>query len=200
MSCVYALVAKSNPDEMRYIGKSKINTPVYRFQSHLKEAEKVNKNTHKLNWIRKVLDAGDQVLVVTLESNLSLEEYGIREEFWIAHYRSLEHRLTNATDGGDGSVGRTVTEETREKLRAASTGRPWSQETREKQQRRVRSLETREKLRVAATGRFWSEEEKERHRLRMSAPETKERLRAVGLRRRLSDETKAKISETLKRK
>lgn len=50
---------------------------------------------------------------------LSLEEVRL-----IAYYRDCGARLTNLTNGGDGSPGRVWGEESREKLRRANRGRP----------------------------------------------------------------------------
>jgi hypothetical protein len=54
-----------------------------------------------------------------------------RERHWIAHFKSQGADLTNLTAGGEGTHGRVITDEYREKLRKAFTGRPIPQEQRE---------------------------------------------------------------------
>lgn len=150
MAIIYALVSSLSPDEIRYVGKSQYDTPKNRVRKHLREAERNISNTHKCNWIRKVLKSGGEVLAITIENNLTSEQAIQREVFLISHYRSLGYNLTNMTNGGEGVVGCPVSAKTkakiskstidyyakfpeaREKLRAANKGKTLSPETRAK--------------------------------------------------------------------
>lgn len=63
----------------------------------------------------------------------SWEELTEKEKFYIAQYRSTEDEFGyNLTEGGDGTIGRIVTDETREKIRQKAIGREVSDETRQK--------------------------------------------------------------------
>ena len=201
IACIYALVAKRRPTEIRYVGRVAEENPDGRLRSHLREANRGG-STHKNNWIRKVLADGDEVMVITLESGLTWEESSRREVQYIAHYRELGYKLTNMTNGGEGTTGRILSPESRNKIRVANS-------------KRVVSVETREKLRVINTGKVLSDETKakmskprtdeHKNNIRKAAldrsEETKEKMRGprpnrVGEKR--SDETRRRISENRK--
>ena len=122
MSLVYALVAKGNPSEIRYVGKTDSETPNRRLSAHLSQSRKLANQTYKHNMIRKALADGDEILAIILESGLTSEEVIQREIFLIAYYREQGHRITNATDGGEGSSGRTTSEETKVKQSISMLG------------------------------------------------------------------------------
>ena len=141
MPLVYALVAKSSPNEIRYIGKTAYPSPTRRHNDHLKEAKKSKNTNYKFNWIRKVLRTNDEVLVVVLESNLTEEEAFHREIYYIAHYKKLGHRLTNATLGGEGTLGLKHTPETKTKISLANMGKTNSLGHRQTLEHRVKLSE-----------------------------------------------------------
>lgn len=63
----------------------------------------------------------------------SWEELTEKEKYYIAQYKSTEDEFGyNLTEGGDGTIGRIVTDETREKIRQKAIGREVSDETRQK--------------------------------------------------------------------
>lgn len=175
MSCVYALVAKSYPDEIRYVGKSRFDTPSQRRSQHIHEALKLGELTHKCNWVRKVLTEGDEVVAIILESGLTSEEAIRREIALIAHYHALGHKLTNATLGGEGVVGLIHSDETRERMRISHMGKEVSALSREKISialtGRKHTEAAKEKMSVASTGNTYTrghkrtEESKEKNRI-----------------------------------
>jgi len=132
MSLIYALVAKSNPSEIRYIGKTANATPAKRLSKHLYEAKTLDKQTYKCRWIRKVLNERDEVVALTIESNLTNEQALEQEIFLIDYYRSLGYPLTNITGGGEGLLGHIHTQESKDKMSLAQTGKRMSQEAKEK--------------------------------------------------------------------
>lgn len=63
----------------------------------------------------------------------SWEELEEKEKYYISEYKSLQDEFGyNMTEGGDGTIGRYVTMETRDKIRQKAIGREVSAETREK--------------------------------------------------------------------
>lgn len=63
----------------------------------------------------------------------SWEELEEKERYYISEYKSLQDEFGyNMTEGGDGTIGRYVTMETRDKIRQKALGREVSEETREK--------------------------------------------------------------------
>lgn len=131
MSCVYALVDKKDPSHFRYVGRYSNDCPDGRLADHQWNAKRwPDTKSHVYNWMQQ---AGiDDVTVQVIESGLSWRESGTREVFFINHYKSLGHKLTNMTLGGDGRVGCKHSEETKAKMSAAHMGRKKSEETKAK--------------------------------------------------------------------
>ena len=113
-------------DELRYIGKS--SNGLSRPKRHITLIEKPR--THKQRWINGLLRAGVAPEIVVLEVLANASELDEWERWWIAYWRFIGGRLTNATDGGDGwAVGDRNpmrNPEARERHRAAMKGRPFS--------------------------------------------------------------------------
>src|SRR5690348_14115498 len=84
--------------EIRYVGKSK--TPFKRFKEHLYRARKGNK-TYVYTWIRKILKLGNTPILEILEYTDNWIE---REIYWISYYKRT-NKLTNLSEGGEGSLG-----------------------------------------------------------------------------------------------
>lgn len=101
---IYGLVDPLEPDHVRYVGKTKAPT---RPRGHQYEALSADYHTHKIHWILKLLSEGRTYDIITIKqhpSDVSDDDLNTSEIFYIAKYRSEGHRLTNATDGGDGVV------------------------------------------------------------------------------------------------
>jgi hypothetical protein len=183
MSCVYALVEESSPEDYRYIGRTS-ERPHRRLGKHLSAAKTEDNYVHR--WIRKVQAEGRKVTLVVLEDNLTFEESGLREIALIAKCKKEGYRLTNISLGGDGSLGHKGwkhTEEALAKMRGNKhcLGRKDSPETREK--KRLSALGNK-----SNTGRKANEEARANMRraqqLRTEngwkhTEETKERLRVL---------------------
>ena len=177
VSCVYALVAELDQENIRYIGRAK--NPVGRLRNHLRFAEKGRKE-HVYNWINKVKDSGDKVKLIIIEDNLTWDESSEREIYYIAHYRSLGFDLTNMTSGGDGRPGYVISKETREKIGKYHKGK-------------VLSEETKQKIRDAKIGKKVSDETKAKisKSTRNISPKGSSRQKYA-----MTDEVKAKIRQT----
>lgn len=119
---------------------NKINNKVYigitsnglsaRWKEHLYNAEHgCPFKLHKA--IRKY--GKENFLVELLDFCNSWEELEEREKYYISEYKSLQDEFGyNMTEGGDGTIGRYVTMETRDKIRQKAIGREVSDETRMK--------------------------------------------------------------------
>jgi group I intron endonuclease len=178
--------------EVRYVGKSV--DPENRFHAHLAPSH-LKDRTHKNAWLRRVVGHGLRPVLLILEEVPAGEDENARERFWISFYRECGARLTNGTDGGDGTLGRIVSDETREKMARAQRGKkgpPQSEETRRKKSEankgRSHSAETREKLRQGRLGKKHSEESKRKmsevKRGRQRGPLSEERKRKISDARR----------------
>jgi predicted Fe-S protein YdhL (DUF1289 family) len=97
-------------DEVRYVGWTK-RTPAKRLRNHLMES--VNgPRTYKNRWLFSLLSIGLRPVIETVESG-SGDGWAEAEKRWIARFKAAGARLTNATDGGDGTAGRVRTAEER---------------------------------------------------------------------------------------
>lgn len=86
-------------DEIRYIGLTKKSLKS-RLTEHLKEKRF---NPYKINWIAK---NKHKIEILLIEGNISsLESANEKEKYYINLYKLKGNRLTNLTDGGDGTQG-----------------------------------------------------------------------------------------------
>ena len=96
---IYGLRDIRSPEEIRYVGKT-IHLR-NRTWAHINEALRTETNTHKANWIRSLLAEGVEPEAIILEE-VPAGEWREAEKHWI-HVLSIPgHRLTNATEGGEG--------------------------------------------------------------------------------------------------
>ncbi len=118
---VYGLVDPNN-NLIRYIGKSiqGINRPY----EHAKNSSLKEGNTPKNNWIKKLKSKGQMYSVVILyslpKSNYKKEDLNIilynKEQELILEYKKNNDNLLNLCDGGPGTAGRIISEESRKKM------------------------------------------------------------------------------------
>ena len=175
MSAVYALVSSGEPDLVRYVGRTKSDSPDKRLHSHIKSA-KAGGVYHVHNWIRKIEDSENSVLAIVLESGLSWEESGQREIYWITYYKERGFDLTNMTSGGDGVSNLSAESREKQRQKMLGKGHPQTEETKRK------ISETRKKRNIRPSD------------------EVREKYRQAKLGKKVSDKTKAKISNTTKGK
>lgn len=96
---IYGLRVESSA-EYRYIGKTS-NTVNSRYLQHLRTA-KYGSTLPVYNWIRKVLNSGESVVVDTLES-APIAALDSLEVLYISKYQELGYELLNLTAGGGGA-------------------------------------------------------------------------------------------------
>jgi hypothetical protein len=77
--------------EVRYIGKT--NNPKRRLSAHVSRAIKENSNSHKNNWIRKILKEGNRPTIEVLEE-VPVDNWEQHEVYWIEQQeRGLFYRI-----------------------------------------------------------------------------------------------------------
>lgn len=172
---IYGLFDQRDPAIIRYVGWAR--NVKQRLQQHLRD-----KKTYlsKVQWIQAVIASGGQVGLIVLEE-CSLDNWKDRERFWIAKMWAEGHPLTNATSGGQGTVGYVFPEAVRRKLSAIFKGKPRPECS------HPHTDETRRKLSELATGRKRS-------------AEAIRKMALVAIGRKHTDEAKRKISESNKGK
>lgn len=145
--------------EVRYVGVTHGKT---RLAEHI-YATKRERN-HRACWIRALQTEGLRPNMVVIEEGVGAS-WNEREKFWIADFRTRGVRLTNSTDGGEGTLGWRPTAEQRariaERTKAAHTGR-------------VRTKEARANMRAGQLRRI--EEERSIGHVRKMPPRTYETL------------------------
>lgn len=114
---------------------------------YLRSAKDIKSKTHKSNKIKKLISEGKSVNVIKLVDNLIEIEALLLEVELIKEFGRISNGgvLVNHTDGGDGSSGYKHTEGSKKKISESQKGK-------------LLSSEHIEKLRIASTGRTWSNE------------------------------------------
>jgi hypothetical protein len=157
MSCVYGLFSTKEPDQIRYIGISKHENADKRLAVHLSSARNDKRLSHLpvYKWINRHEADGYSIGYIIISDGLSWEEACVLEVENIKDYRLLNDRLLNMTDGGEGFLGGSHNEESRNKIRAY-----WTPEKRAQQRERMKSRpvhvfteEQLEKMKQSATNR-----------------------------------------------
>jgi hypothetical protein len=122
------LFSTKEPERIRYIGISKNDNADKRLAVHLKSARNDSRLQHLpvYKWINRHEADGYSIGYVLIETGLSWDEACHLEMEHIKDYRLIESSLLNMTDGGEGFLGGSHSEESREKMRAY-----WTPERRE---------------------------------------------------------------------
>lgn len=209
---LYVLFDKREVSRVRYVGFTR--DLLKRFYRHLGEAEHSSAKSHRLNWLRKVLNEGSAVGIRALAIVGTAEEAAELEIKAIASYRQTGHPLTNGTEGGEGvqGFGGILTADAVER-KIASLNTPEYLELRRLQSSIYwASLETREQQRQVMNA-HWSSERAEEHRRiivetnkriqtgRKRSPEAREKMRLAKLGKPgvpRTEEWKRKLSESNK--
>jgi hypothetical protein len=136
-SRIYYVYLHCKPDgDPFYVGKG-CDTPKCR-RSHLFR----HRNAHYQNIVNKYGMDNIEVLVFPRASE---QEALSCEISWIKLLRSSGYILANICDGGEGASGRKVSEETKEKIRAAQIGKSRPSQSAEVNARRSAALKGRSK-------------------------------------------------------
>lgn len=109
-------------NEIRYVGKTTKNLNKRLFNGHLKDKTK----THKTNWLNSLKKQGliPEIKLVKICKNEELCNFS--EKFYIKIFGRADKNtgnLVNSTDGGEGTPGKILTQETKDKIGKSNTGK-----------------------------------------------------------------------------
>lgn len=149
---IYKLI-DPRTNEIRYVGKTK-NSLRKRLYEYLTKRNLTAK-THKNNWIKQLLNEGIKPIIETLEI-VNEQNWIEREIYHIKKLKSDSVNLTNTTDGGDGALG---TKQSQESINKALKTR----KDKYGDLAYFVSDEQKERIKIAQTGRIKSIDEIEKH-------------------------------------
>lgn len=199
-SYVYALVDPSN-HEIRYVGRA--YDPKSRYKGHLRGALKLADDglvgkTYCKHWMRSLLAKELKPILQILEECDGVEQVCLQEDYWIEHYRSQGHRLTNIAKGGLAPMaGRKHTAETKTKMSKSAAGNQNAKGNKGKPHGPMPE-ETKQKLSEAAK-RQWERQKEEGYEPPGHSEGTKQKISESLTGRSLSEEHKKNTSEGLKK-
>lgn len=111
---------------IRYVGQTVQEVP-RRLYGHFRDSQK--SKTPVSNWIRKHGKESIRYVVIEVVKENALDG---REVFWIKRHRTMGSSLLNLLDGGGGSRGRVLTDETKMRISHSLRGRKMPRESVEK--------------------------------------------------------------------
>lgn len=183
MKDIHKVYSLNDPitNEIRYIGYTSSSLKE-RLRCHIKDMNFKNVNCHKNKWIRKLKLNNLLPIINLIYDNLNREDAIKKEIELISYYKSINYRLTNSTNGGEGGAGYRFSdkqkkeqsnrqigkklppcsEERKRKISEANKGRKMTKEQVEKMKGRKVSEETRKKFSKIHKGKKLSEETKKR--------------------------------------
>jgi hypothetical protein len=114
---IYTLSDKTG---IRYVGQSK--TPNKRYYRHIFDAKQDGFKNKRCAWVRSLLNKNETPIMEIIDE-VSTTEWAFWEQYWISQIKSWGFNLTNDTNGGDGTYGRIVTEQTKQKMSESKKGK-----------------------------------------------------------------------------
>jgi hypothetical protein len=106
--------------EIRYVGKS--TTGLTRPKQHFSKYH-LKRKQYVYSWIKYCFKNGKKPEIVIIQQFNNPDFLFEAEKYWIKYYKSIGCKLTNLTEGGEGSLGRKLSEETRNKISLSNMGK-----------------------------------------------------------------------------
>lgn len=113
----YKIYLLSDPitNEIRYVGQT-CNSLKNRLAQHVSSIKNQNDTCYRTNWIKSLNKQKLIPNIILIKENLNKTECNELEKYYIKFYKDQNIKLTNMTEGGEGSVGFKHTLETKQKL------------------------------------------------------------------------------------
>lgn len=115
-NCIIYTLSDPDTNEVRYIGKT-VKSLKHRLTDHLYSPKR--ENNYRTNWIKSIINKGGIPIIKELENcpwGISQE----REQYWISQFKAWGFRLINLTDGGEGCIGRVMSDKTKQKIKESN--------------------------------------------------------------------------------
>lgn len=117
----------------RYVGITTKRKLYKRLYCHLWSAKNEKTKSYKNNWINSLLKDGIKPTIHLIEEVEGWDYACEVEKYWIKEFKDQGYKLTNSTEGGDGTVGYSrkgykMSEETKIKIGLANKGKKRSKE------------------------------------------------------------------------
>lgn len=127
--CVY--IVHNIVNNKVYVGKT--NDPKKRWRKHV-EAAMSDREDHKFYIHRAIKKYGaDNFIFTSIQEFGTEREQDLAEKYWIRYFNSRNNKFGyNLTDGGEGCVGRIVSQPTKDKISSSLTGHVVLRSTRDK--------------------------------------------------------------------
>lgn len=172
---IYSLSSSEKPDVVRYIGMTQ--RPLNERLRQHKSSSKKEKN-HKAYWIKKTITLGFEIIISIIENEVPESIVDQKERFYIKLYRQLCNDLgivfTNSESGG--CKQKTLSEETKQKLRLINLGKKLSEETKQKiaikSRGQVHSEESKKKMSEKMKGKYLGRKPSLESKIKMSKSQT----------------------------
>jgi group I intron endonuclease len=138
-------------NEIRYVGKTKGNLKS-RLSNHLSD----KRVCHRTSWIKKLQSLDLKPIMEVIDKTNDYEHSSVLEMHYIKKYREEGCKLVNSTDGGEGTLGRIVSEKQKKEQSDKLKGKM----VKEKNPfyKKTHTSETKEKMRKSKLGKKMSEE------------------------------------------
>lgn len=98
--------------EIRYIGKT-VKSLDKRLNDHIYDCKRAT--NHRTNWINSLLKK-ELIPIIEEIENVPWSKSQDREMYWIAYFKEKGYKLCNATIGGEGCLGRVLSDISKDKL------------------------------------------------------------------------------------
>ena len=114
---IYTLSDKSGA---KYVGKTiSLENRLYR---HLYDAKTKSKLNKRDAWLKGLISRGENPIIEVLDI-VTEDDWIFWEKYWIEQFKVWGFKLKNMTNGGEGTYGRIVSEETKRKMSKSKLGK-----------------------------------------------------------------------------
>lgn len=104
---------------VRYVGQTK--NPKKRLYRHIYDCKNNGIKNKRCSWIKSLLNK-NELPIMEIIDEVPINKWQFWEQYWISQFRTWGFKLVNDTDGGDGTYGRLVSDETKNKMSLTKKG------------------------------------------------------------------------------